>query len=54
MMPDEPTPEDRMELREAYDEAEDIIANASDHRHRTDGATATLTTLPNHEARTTK
>jgi hypothetical protein len=27
MMPDEPTPEDRMELREAFDTASDILHN---------------------------
>jgi hypothetical protein len=27
MMPDEPTPEDRMELREAFDAASDILHN---------------------------
>ena len=28
MMPDEPTPEDRMELREAFDAASDSLLNA--------------------------
>lgn len=33
MMPDEPTPEDRMELREAFDAASDFLLNAGSAAH---------------------
>ena len=34
-MPDDPTPEDRMELREAFDAASSILHNVSDQTPRT-------------------
>jgi hypothetical protein len=34
MMPDEPTPEDRMELREAFDAASEFLHNAQGQLRR--------------------